>query len=100
MHAFPCAPAEPKRADDEERARDAREGQAAHFFNFRPGALLPLRAREDSVPGEVHYRRDEGAYTNRQEREACFAAVEGVDAGEDDGIGLQVDVEYGVLTRC
>lgn len=58
--------------------------------------LGALGAEEDGVPGEVHDCGDDCADTNGEEGEACFAAIEAVDAGENYGVGLQVDVEYGV----
>lgn len=94
MHVFPRRPAEPEAGYHEKRTRDAGEWQAAHFFVGGPGALEPVGAQQDGVPGEVHAGGDEGAETDGQEGEAVFAAVEGVDGGEDYGVGLQVDVEY------
>lgn len=96
MHAFLRSPAQPKRTYHEERASDTCEGQAAHFLVLRPRTLGALGAEQDRVPGQVHDCGDDCADADGEEGEACFSAVEVVDAGENDGVGLEVDVEYGV----
>lgn len=48
-----------------------------------PGALAVVGTCEDAVPGEVHGGGDDGADADGDEGEAGFAAVEGVDVGED-----------------
>jgi hypothetical protein len=93
---LPRSPSQPERRYDEERPRYTSQWQATHFLVRGPWALEALGARENRVPGEVHCSGYDGAHADGEEGETGFAAIEVVDACEDYGVGLQVDVEYGV----
>jgi hypothetical protein len=96
MYGLTRSPTEPEGTDYEEGTRNASEREAAHFFVLRPRTLIALGAKKDLVPGEVHACGYDGADADGKKGEADFAAVEVIDGGEDDGVGLKVDVENGV----
>ena len=92
-------PAEPEGGENEEGAGEAGEGEAAHFFAAGPGFVGGLRAPQDEVPEEVEGGGEDGADADGEEGEAFLAGVEVVDVGEDEGEGLEVDVEDCVWGR-
>lgn len=96
MHVGARGPAEPEARGDEERPRDAGEREAHHFLVAAPRRAGLLRARQVPVPGQVDGGGDEGADADGEEGQALLARREVVDVGEDERVGLQVDVEYGV----
>jgi hypothetical protein len=55
-----------------------------------------LCAGENDVPGKVEAGGYDCAHADGEEGEAGFACVEVVYAGEDYGVGLEEDVEYGI----
>ena len=97
MDTLSTRPAQPERADNEERAGNTSKGEPPHLFVARPRAIEALGAGQIPIPRQVDASGDEGADADGEEGEACFAGVEVVDAGEDYGVGLQEYVEYGVF---
>ena len=96
MDIFTGGPAEPEAREHEEGPCDAGEREAHHFLIAGPGLVESLCPRKVPVPAEVEAGGDEGADADGEEGEALFAGGEVVDAGEDDGVGLEVYVEDGI----